>query len=196
MPQLLKSLQPRAHALQQKKPPQREPLAPQPYSSLYSLQLIHVNVWQNPLKCCEVISLQLIKINEKKNLHINKDWAQPKIKMNNIILKQNKRKAVGQVNWSDISILAMIYLYLCSSLQRKSPWGQELFLICICNYCILFREVKYSHPSAHLSCYCLSLSRPQGPRCCFCVECEFTALWGHIDQKLGSQWHSFVGLRN
>ena len=32
-----------------------------------TLQLIHVNVWQNPLKCCEVISLQLIKINEKKN---------------------------------------------------------------------------------------------------------------------------------
>ena len=29
--------------------------------------LIYVNVWQNPLKCCEVISLQLIKINEKKN---------------------------------------------------------------------------------------------------------------------------------
>ena len=28
--------------------------------------MIHVNVWQNPLKCCEVISLQLIKINEKK----------------------------------------------------------------------------------------------------------------------------------
>ena len=28
--------------------------------------LIHVNVWQNPLKCCEVISLQFIKINGKK----------------------------------------------------------------------------------------------------------------------------------
>ena len=28
--------------------------------------LIHVNVRQNPLKFCEVISLQLIKINEKK----------------------------------------------------------------------------------------------------------------------------------
>ena len=28
--------------------------------------LIHVNVWQNPLQCCEVISLQLMKINEKK----------------------------------------------------------------------------------------------------------------------------------
>ena len=28
--------------------------------------LIHVNVWQSPLQCCEVISLHLIKINEKK----------------------------------------------------------------------------------------------------------------------------------
>ena len=29
--------------------------------------LIHVNVWQNPLQYCKVISLQLIKINGKKN---------------------------------------------------------------------------------------------------------------------------------
>ena len=28
--------------------------------------LIQVNVWQKPLQYCEVISLQLIKINEKK----------------------------------------------------------------------------------------------------------------------------------
>ena len=28
--------------------------------------LIHANVWQNPLQYCKVISLQLIKINEKK----------------------------------------------------------------------------------------------------------------------------------
>ena len=28
--------------------------------------LIHVNVWQKPLQYCEVISLQLIKINEKQ----------------------------------------------------------------------------------------------------------------------------------
>ena len=27
--------------------------------------LIHVSVWQNPLQCCEVVSLQLIKLNEK-----------------------------------------------------------------------------------------------------------------------------------
>ena len=29
--------------------------------------LIHVNVWQKPLQYCKVISLQLIKITEKKN---------------------------------------------------------------------------------------------------------------------------------
>ena len=29
--------------------------------------LIHVSVWQNPLQYCKVISLQLIKINEKNN---------------------------------------------------------------------------------------------------------------------------------
>ena len=28
--------------------------------------LIHVNVWQKPLQYCKVISLQLIKLNEKK----------------------------------------------------------------------------------------------------------------------------------
>ena len=30
--------------------------------------LIHVNVWQKALQYCKVISLQLIKINEKKDL--------------------------------------------------------------------------------------------------------------------------------
>ena len=29
-------------------------------------RLIHVNVWQKALQCCKVISLQLIKINQKK----------------------------------------------------------------------------------------------------------------------------------
>ena len=35
--------------------------------------LIHVNVWQKPLQYCKVISLQLIKINEKKKLKLI--WA-------------------------------------------------------------------------------------------------------------------------
>ena len=40
--------------------------------------LIHVNVWQKPLQYCKVISLQVIKINRKKEkekangtLHVN-----------------------------------------------------------------------------------------------------------------------------
>ena len=32
--------------------------------------LIHVNVWQKPLQYCKVISLQLIKINGKKEKRI------------------------------------------------------------------------------------------------------------------------------
>ena len=34
-------------------------------------QLIHVSVWQNPLQYCKVISLQLIKINEKNKKDSN-----------------------------------------------------------------------------------------------------------------------------
>ena len=34
--------------------------------------LIRVNVWQKPLQYCKVISLQLIKINEKKILSKNR----------------------------------------------------------------------------------------------------------------------------
>ena len=34
--------------------------------------LIHVNVWQKPLQYCKVISLQLIKINEKKGKNTSK----------------------------------------------------------------------------------------------------------------------------
>ena len=47
--------------------------------------LIHDNVWQKPLQCCKVISLQLIKINEKK------------LRIFKIILKKNKL-FVGSIN--------------------------------------------------------------------------------------------------
>ena len=32
--------------------------------------LIHANVWQKPLQYCKVISLQVIKVNGKKNVYI------------------------------------------------------------------------------------------------------------------------------
>ena len=34
--------------------------------------LIHVNVWQKPVQYCKVISLQLIKLNEKKKIQKKK----------------------------------------------------------------------------------------------------------------------------
>ena len=37
--------------------------------------LIHVNIWQNPLQYCKVISLQLIKINEKKKKKRILEWV-------------------------------------------------------------------------------------------------------------------------
>ena len=41
--------------------------------------VIHVNVWQKPLQYCKVISLQLIKINEKKE---TTEKNHPKIRLN------------------------------------------------------------------------------------------------------------------
>ena len=40
--------------------------------------LIHVNVWQNPLQCCKVFNIQLIKINGKKYYeHLWQEIGQP-----------------------------------------------------------------------------------------------------------------------
>ena len=41
--------------------------------------LIHINVWQNSLQYCKVISLQLIKINEKKKKKRNMPVAKADI---------------------------------------------------------------------------------------------------------------------
>ena len=41
--------------------------------------LIHVNVWQKSLQYCKVISLQLIKINEKINKNIKKENMFPTV---------------------------------------------------------------------------------------------------------------------
>ena len=48
--------------------------------------LIHANVWQKPLQYCKVISLQLIKINEKK----------VKIKTIENFLKKKKKESALQ----------------------------------------------------------------------------------------------------
>ena len=47
--------------------------------------LIHVNVWQKPLQYCKVISLQLIKIKNKKNFKIRDITLPIKVKLANVI---------------------------------------------------------------------------------------------------------------
>ena len=47
--------------------------------------LIQVNVWQNPLQYCKVISLQLIKINEKEKSYSLKKTVMKNL--NNLNLK-------------------------------------------------------------------------------------------------------------
>ena len=51
--------------------------------------LIYVNVWQNPLQYCKVISLQLIKINEKKFFELKKKANDGDIWMSDTSLFKN-----------------------------------------------------------------------------------------------------------
>ena len=51
--------------------------------------LIHVNVWQKPLQYCKVISLQLIKINEKKFFELKKKANDGDIWMSDTSLFKN-----------------------------------------------------------------------------------------------------------
>ena len=68
--------------------------------------LIHVNVWQKPLQYCKVISLQLIKINEKTK---QKVWWNP-----------------GKIN-SKKSLLSCLTVRLLK-LKMKKQWEREMSL--------------------------------------------------------------------
>ena len=75
--------------------------------------LVHVNVWQNPLKRCEVISLQLIKINGKK-----KKKKPPK--------KRKEKKRIHKSNrcWREIQV--------SSFKPRFHPQMLSLFVSILC----------------------------------------------------------------
>ena len=67
--------------------------------------LIHVNVWQNTLQYCKVISLQLIKINEKKTTM--KHWKKISYRSNNFnkaMIRQINRKIHLRMTHSKILI--------------------------------------------------------------------------------------------
>ena len=65
--------------------------------------LIHVNVWQNTLQCCEVISLQLIKINEKKKLK----------------KKQNSHRILSSLHFASV-----LYCGSSASLQQSTDTSE------------------------------------------------------------------------
>ena len=52
----------------------------EPHLKMELIRLIHFNVWQKPLQYCKVISLQLIKINEKKTK--KSEWKKKEKKWN------------------------------------------------------------------------------------------------------------------
>ena len=70
--------------------------------------LIHVNVWQKPLQCCKVISLQLIQINLKKKEGNKFVWRSTKP-------FQKTEFHVILEGWEEISELTCVMFILCIS---------------------------------------------------------------------------------
>ena len=80
--------------------------------------LIHVNVWQNPLQYCKVISLQLIKINEKKKLRICLQCRRPRFD-----------PGVGKIPWRREWLSTAVFLpgelHGQGSLASYSTWSHK-----------------------------------------------------------------------
>ena len=94
--------------------------------------LIHVNVWQKPLQYCKVISLQLIKINEKQtNKQANKQ-KEPVCQC-----RRHKRHGfdswVGKIPWRG-------YATHSSTVAWRIPWIEEPGGL----QCIKLQRVKHS----------------------------------------------------
>ena len=73
--------------------------------------LIHVNVWQNPLQCCEVISLQLIKIKKKKQI---------KKKRIHLSMQEMQVWSLGQDNHLEKEMATHSRIFVW-----KIPWTEE-----------------------------------------------------------------------
>ena len=105
--------------------------------------LIHVNVWQKPLQYCKVISLQLIKINEKKkklmvgrmrilNPHPpvsqlrqsgKNSGLSLKLTLNNFQLSQSWLKPSWKGLWC--TVVHSVYCFLQSSINTENIQPEE-----------------------------------------------------------------------
>ena len=84
--------------------------------------LIHVNVWQKPLQYCKIISLQLVKINEKKRILS----AEERIKL---IWKEKQKSSRGRESYVMISSCLLWWFQKCPD---SCPFRYLLFqLLCI-----------------------------------------------------------------
>ena len=74
--------------------------------------LIHVNVWQKPLQYCKVISLQIIKINEKKRYW----WKEDTNRWRDILWSW-----IGRINIVKMTILSK-EIYRFSAILSNYQW--------------------------------------------------------------------------
>ena len=82
--------------------------------------LIHVNVWQKPLQYCKVISIQLIKINEKKIVLMSDDSTSSFME----VLRTNL-KCTGA--YTILNLLLPYHFVLFKS--KESPMGSFVILL-------------------------------------------------------------------
>ena len=101
--------------------------------------LIHVNVWQNPLKCCEVISLQLIK---------KKRYSLSCVSLFHCY--------VFLVNCSFISIWSITICFLCFHSSCQFIWYRYWFVCPLPHLSLFFFLVRIS--GTYLSAFHFQLS--------------------------------------
>ena len=86
--------------------------------------LIHVNIWQNPLQYCKVISLQLIKINEKKKNHLQ---CHPQKTL--VLHNARSRSQVSVSDWKNVGHMpSLSFKGVRKSCSLTLPWEMPFML--------------------------------------------------------------------
>ena len=67
--------------------------------------MIHVNVWQNPLQYCKVISLQLIKIKENKKSMERLRYYKRSLSLSELLSELQQAKAITNFHKRSYSII-------------------------------------------------------------------------------------------
>ena len=96
--------------------------------------LIHVNVWQNPRKCCEIISLQLIKINEKEKKERDVFWRSSCYTLTPLktVITQQSRRVCMLSHFSHAQLFETLWTAACQGLPSMgfSRWEYWCELPC------------------------------------------------------------------